>query len=88
MNAFNKMLIIAGISVITVIIGSIFIFHSIITEIDKTSKEMQDKIGSKIILNNDTLMIINYSILNDAYILENNTEISTTLIDKIGIIEN
>ena len=56
---------------------------SIGSEIDK----MKENVGQKVIMQNDTLMIIDYSILNDNYTLEDGRTISSDLVGKLKRVE-
>lgn len=53
-----------------------------INGIDKTSVEMKSHIGDKVLLNKDTLEVVDYSLLFENYILSNNTEISKEYFNK------
>jgi hypothetical protein len=53
--------------------------NSIGGEIDK----MKENVGQKVIIKNDTLMIIDYSLLNDNYTLEDGRTISSDLVSKL-----
>ena len=55
--------------------------NSIGGEIDK----MKENVGQKVILKNDTLMIIDYSLLNDNYTLEDGRTISSSFLDKVKL---
>ena len=45
------------------------------------------KIGSKLILEKDTVMIIDYSLLKNSYTLSNGKEISFDLVEKLPIVK-
>ena len=53
--------------------------NSIGGEIDK----MKENVGKKVIIKNDTLMIIDYSLINDNYTLEDGRIISSDLVGKL-----
>lgn len=44
------------------------------------------KIGTQIVLYSDTLMIVDYSLLNENYTLSNNTKVSFELIEALPVI--
>lgn len=46
-------------------------------------EKVENNIGKSVVLNGDTLLIIDISIINGSYILENGTEINFTLPQKI-----
>ena len=54
-------------------------------QIESKTKEIRDKVGKEIVLNSDTLMIIDYSILNDNYKLNDGSEINISFADQLII---
>ena len=53
------------------------------SEVDK----IKVKVGSKLILEKDTVMIIDYSLLKKNYMLSNGKEISFELVKKLPIVK-
>ena len=67
------------IGAVLIIIFSSFISNKIEGEFDK----VKTKVGQKLILQNDTLMIIDYSVFNSNYTLEDGRKISFDLANKL-----
>jgi len=79
-----KKLILSAVILAAMFVGSIYYMTTLLTEqIDRETKVYKDKVGEKIVLNKDTLTIIDYSMLNSNFTLENGTEISKELVDKL-----
>jgi len=79
-----KKLILSVVILAAMFVGSIYYMTTLLTEqIDIETKVYKDKVGEKIVLNKDTLTIIDYSMLNSNFTLENGTEISKELVDKL-----
>lgn len=55
--------------------------------INDENQKYDTLLSKKVILNNDTLMIIDYSFWNSTLILEDNTEISYSLFEKLECIK-
>jgi len=49
-------------------------------QINRESEKYKKHIGEKFILDNDTLTIVDYSLLNETFILSNKTEVNSKLI--------
>ena len=59
------------------------LMNNLNSEVDK----IKVKIGSKLILEKDTVMIIDYSLLKNSYTLSNGKEISFDLVEKLPIVK-
>jgi hypothetical protein len=79
--------ILAFLTIIILIVAISIISIKIEKEIDKEVKNYKNYIGKKIIVNNDTLIIFDYSMWNENFTLENGNKISEELIKKSKIIE-
>jgi len=59
--------------------------------VDTTGVELyegyQNQVGTKIIIKEDTLMIIDFSFINSTYILDDGRTISVELVKKLKIVE-
>ena len=62
-------------------------FVNVLGDIRKEAKKESDKIGTRVILENDTLMIIDCSHLMGTYTLSNGKEISHVLLNKLTVVE-
>jgi len=51
--------------------------------ISKTLHELDDPIGTEVIFNGDTLMVVDYIVFGDDYLLEDGIKISSTLFDRL-----
>ena len=74
---------------ILLLIGSIIIFALIFLCLETSLRESdiyKSKIGTQIVLYSDTLMIVDYSLLNENYTLSNNNKVSFELIEALPII--
>jgi hypothetical protein len=69
-------------------IGCVVIIAKILSSINEHEQKVDDMIGSEVIYKGDTLMIVNYSLLNSTYGLENGVEINTKLIDDLELISD
>ncbi len=58
-------------------------FKACKNEFEKEVDNLESRIGTKIIINQDTLLIIDCSILNNSYTLEDGREISYKLVKKL-----
>jgi hypothetical protein len=90
MDSNNKFPITGCLSIVFFVF--IFIFGIILTnkcfhDITKYDNQMKENIGSKIIIEKDTLLIIDYSIINNSYTLSNGKIINNNLLKKSIIIK-
>ncbi len=74
--------LLAVIFVVLVVWLSKTVCDQITNEVDT----IETKVGQKLILQKDTLMIIDYSILNSNYTLEDGRQISFDLADKLELV--
>ena len=65
----------------------IFITHRLSTSFEDGYNNYKSKVGNKIVLNGDTLMIIDFSFLQDNFKLEDGREISMELLDNLDYID-
>lgn len=65
-------------------IGLCLIFALVGEDFDNEVNNYKSKVGNKVILNNDTLMIIDYSFMNGNFTLENGTRIDYSLVEKLS----
>lgn len=64
------------------IIGIIGCFAYFFNGLNKAEKEAKSNVGKNIIIKNDTLMVVDYSIIRQVYILDNGLEVSPSLVEK------
>ena len=57
-------------------------------DLTNTDKELSSKLGKRVVIENDTSMITDYSILTGSYTLSNGKTISKELLVNKGIIIN
>lgn len=71
------------------IVGAMILIVFIIFLIVHKNKEnrCKAKIGTQIVLYSDTLMIIDYSLLNDNYTLSNGMKVNFELIEALPVIK-
>ena len=74
-----KMGLVSVVFVVLVVIFSTLLGNRIDDEVSK----IETKVGQKLILQKDTLMIIDYSVFNSNYTLEDGRKISFDLADKL-----
>lgn len=60
-----------------------WLVSSISSGVHKEIDSVESKVGSRVILQRDTLMIIDYSIFKSSYTLEDGREISQDLVKKL-----
>lgn len=77
-----------AILVASLLIWGISLVNLINTRIENSINEIETKIGQKIILQKDTLMIIDYSFFNSNYILEDGREVSFTFAEKAELVSH
>lgn len=73
-----------------VVLSAYLIFSSvdeIKSEYSKAENSIKKEVGKKVILEKDTLTIIDYSILNDTYTLSNGVKVSFELVEKLKKVE-
>lgn len=81
------MLIVSTIIILLIIV--IIIFNSIKNNLKKLDSEVtkiENNIGKKVILGNDTILITDYSLFNSNYTLSNGNKISFKLVEKLKIL--
>lgn len=70
-----------------IIILSIFLMIGIIVGTQSKEKTKRvPRLGTKIVMYSDTLMIVDYSLLNENYTLSNNTKVSFELVEALPVI--
>lgn len=67
-----------------VVLASIFIRSKIDAE-TKYNTKMESKVGGKVVIQKDTLMITNYSYWRDEFTLENGKKVSPSLVKKMKL---
>lgn len=76
---------------ILITLGMIFLMAICATLLTNSLKsevgKIESKVGTKLILEKDTVMIIDYSLLKNSYTLSNGKEISFELVDKLPVVE-
>ena len=80
-----KKIIILGIIVLTIVITFVMLSHSLTNAITDLVAEVEVNVGESLILNNDTLIIVDYSLLNNTYKLDNGVDINFELAEKLII---
>lgn len=69
---------------ITVIIGAVWVlytFNKVCSENEQISNHADSLINTPIVLNSDTLIIVDYSIWNDEYTLSNGVVVDSKVVD-------
>jgi len=74
-----KGLIIGAVVAIVICIG---MMAFCVNGINKIEAKVSNKVGQKVIVGNDTLVIVDYSMLGETYKLSNGTDISISFVDK------
>lgn len=69
-----------GIFVIIFIVLVVFLTNSITSGINKGKEKYEDKIGQKIVLEKDTLTIIDYSSILETFTLSNGKTVNSTFV--------
>ena len=62
-------------------------WNILINDIKQDVKKIETKVGLRVVLEKDTLMVIDYSYVNDNYTLSSGIEVSRELVDKLQIIK-
>lgn len=71
---------------IVVMLLTIFFLTFLFLFLNAQKSEIENRVGSKVILEKDTLMILDYSLINNNYKLSNGKEISFELAKKLKTI--
>lgn len=74
-----------GFLLLILFIVVIYLGVDIITTIENSQKKLKINVGKSVVIEKDTLLIIDYSLFNNTYILSNKSEISSDLFDKVVI---
>lgn len=82
-----KHLTLISIGLSLLIIGSIISVISLKREINKEKTKIEVNIGKRVVIEKDTLLIVDYSIYNDTYTLSDGKIISFELIKTIPLIK-
>ena len=78
----KKILIIFMLMAIMVIAGYVFVGSYVIGEITDNDETYKELVGEEVVIKNDTLMIVDYSIVNRTVTLENAAKINVELAKK------
>jgi len=83
------MKVFSGILIFVVIVFIVWYLclNHIVYIYEKEAIKYKDKIGTKIILNKDTLLILDYSLLNENFKLSNGQTVSFELVNKLPVIK-
>lgn len=89
----NKIIITAflGFTFLTIVLYGIYMllavsaFNIVSDEIDETKVGYEEYLGKKIVLAGDTLMLMDYSIIDETYRLNNGKSVNATLAKKLLI---
>ena len=73
------------IAILFCIVAPCYFIYDVFSILEKTELEVNSNIGAKVILNKDTLVVVDHSYLSSTYTLSNNVKIETSLIDSIKI---
>jgi len=79
----KKIILITLVTILLMVICVTHFTNLLKSEVGK----IESKVGTKLILEKDTVMIIDYSFLKNNYTLSNGREISFELVDKLPVVE-
>lgn len=85
---FKTFFKIAGIMVVLIVLFYYLIFHmifSVVDKVDATIDANKELVGESVVINKDTLMIINYDVIHNEYDLKGGETISVELANKLLI---
>ncbi len=70
------------ITILSIVISIAFVqvINDISSNVEIHDSKFKDKVGRKIIIEKDTLLIVDYSIIKDVFILSNGIEVSSELV--------
>ena len=86
-NNINKIIFTTFAISLLLLAITVYIFSKVAGNTDQLLDDYRSKIGKSVIINQDTIMIIDYSVIRQNYILEDNREISIHLIDKVKVLD-
>lgn len=89
MKTFTGIFVTFIIIAILVTFSISIIIPKLVKDIDNELVDIKSNLGKNVVIKKDTLMIMDYSIIKDSYILENGIEVNMDLIlnDKLEIID-
>ena len=79
----KKMAIGTGLLAVVFVVLVVWLSKTVGDQITNEVDKIETKVGQKLILQKDTLMIIDYSVFNSNYTLEDGRQISFDLADKL-----
>ena len=74
----NRILLLTSILAVVTIVAS----YALSNRLEKSISDVESRIGSTFVLEGDTAIIIDYSIVRMTYILSNGKEVSHILVEK------
>lgn len=78
----SKILIMMVASVVAIVILATSISTAVSYKVNEMEKPYKDKLGTKFIINGDTSEIIDYSIINENFVLSNSKVVNANLVNK------
>ncbi len=81
----RKAIIAGAVLFCLMIVFLVFLMQGINSQYKNHIDKVQLNIGKKVILYKDTLLIINYSIIDNTYTLSNGVKVASELIEQIKI---
>lgn len=85
-NPFRKLFTYGVIVIFVCIIMVFLLFKNAINRFEEADAIINKVIGTQIILNGDTLLVIDYNLWKNHYILNDGTQISTKLLDDLEVL--
>lgn len=73
--------------VVLTIAGIAIVQFEIYNALEKETSKLKEKVGQKVIMNKDTLLIIDYSLFNNTLKLSTGQDVSFDLIEKLPIVQ-
>ena len=83
-----KKLVIFIIMILLIIGGITILTNFVANKFDEKNKSLKEFVGGQIILKSDTLLVIDYSFINNTITLEDNREISGDFAKKLETLKN
>ena len=88
LSSFKTKLLIGMVVCIVLMLGTVQWLSSHWSSAYNSAQEvMSGNVGSKVVLDGDTLTIVDYKVFGNTYILSNNTQVSAEFVEKNKIVE-
>ena len=79
----KTMLVSVGVLMFLLLVGYFVVVNYAVNEYNSIDSNLKELVGEQIIIKDDTLMVIDYSILNNTVTLDDGREVNVGLVKKL-----